>query len=126
MTDDAFLDSLQVLEEHGYVDVHRTFGSVIESAGSFNVTTLGLDLYAHSYIEDYDAMLTKVAVELVNGELRSDRQIAAETGVPRVIVDHVFDVFESQDLLRVSKMTGPNSHVHSISPRLGRMIQGGP
>lgn len=125
VTEEAFLDSLQVLQEHGYVDVHRTLGSGVEAASSFNVTPYGLDLYAQSYVEGYDAMLTQVVVELVNGELRTDRQIAAETGVPRVLVEHVFDVLESQGLLRVSKMTGPNSHVHSISPRLGRILQEG-
>jgi hypothetical protein len=43
MTDEAYLDSLQVLEEHGYIDIHRTMGSSLGGANSFSVTTLGLD-----------------------------------------------------------------------------------
>jgi hypothetical protein len=122
MTAEAYLDSLGVLEEHGYLDVHRTLGSGIEAASSFNITIGGLDLYAQTFIDEYDAMLTKVVVELVNGELRTDRQIATQTGVQRVLVEHVFDVLASRGLLKVSKTTGPNSHVFSVSPQLGRML----
>lgn len=122
VTEQAYLDSLDVLEEHWCVKVHRTLGAGIDGASSFSLTTLGFEEYAKAFIEGYDAVLTKVAVELVNTERRTDRQIASETGVPRVVVEHVFDVLESQGLVKVSKMTGPNSHVHYISPQLGRML----
>ena len=105
------------------MEVHRTFGSGIEAANSFNLTVAGLDLYAQEFIPGYDEMLTKVVVELVNGERESDRQIAEATGVQRMLVEHVFDVLESRGLVSVSKMTGPNSHVHNISPQLKRMLQ---
>jgi hypothetical protein len=75
-----------------------------------------------NFIDGYDAMLTKVVVELVNTDRRTDRQIATEIGVPRVLVEHVFDVLASRGLLKVSKTTGQNSHVHSVSPQLGRML----
>lgn len=58
--------------------VHRTLGSGVEAPNSFNVTPYGLDLHAQGYVEGYDAMLTQVLVELVNGELRTDRQFAAD------------------------------------------------
>ena len=123
VTPDAFLDSLHVLEDHWYVEVHRTLGSGIEAAGSFNITVAGLDLYATEYILGYDAMLTKVVAELVNGGEAGDRQIAETTGVQRLLVEHIFDVLESRGLLRVSKMMGPNSHAFNISPQLKRMLQ---
>jgi hypothetical protein len=46
VTEDAFLDSLQVLEEQYFAEVHRTMGSGIEAASSFQLTTAGMDLYA--------------------------------------------------------------------------------
>ena len=62
-------------------------------------------------------MLTKVAVELVNGELRSDRQIAAETRVPRVIVEHVFDLLESQDAaMRTARAWSPRPATDIATP----------
>lgn len=123
VTPDAFLESLQVLEDHWYVEVHRTLGSGVEAASSFSMTVAGLDLYAQEFIPGYGEMLTKVVVELVNGEKAGDRQIAEATGVQRMLVEHNFDVLESRGLVRVSKMTGPNSHAHYVSPQLKRMLQ---
>lgn len=122
VTERAYLDSLDVLEEHWYIRVHRTLGAGLDGASSFSLTTSGLDEYARNFIEGYDMMHTTVVAELVNTDQRADRQIAAETGVPRVLVEHIFDVFESRGLVKVSKTTGPNSHVHHVSPQLGRML----
>ncbi len=124
VAEEAFLESLRVLEDHWYVEVHRTLGSGIAAAGSFSLTVAGLDLYASEFVPEYDEMLTKVVVELVNGEKASDREIAEATGIPRVLVEHFFDVLESRGLLRVSKMYGPTSHVFDVSPQLKRLLQG--
>jgi hypothetical protein len=121
VTPDAFLESLHVLEDHWYVEVHRTMGSGIDAASSFNITVAGLDLYAQEFIAGYRAMLTKVVAELVNGDMAGDRQIAEATGVQRMLVEHIFDVLESRGLPKVSKMTGPSSHIFNISPQLKRM-----
>jgi hypothetical protein len=79
----------------------------------------GLDLF----LPGYDEMMTKVVVELVNGEKSGDREIANATGVQRAVVEHVFDVLVSRNLVRVTRMSGPNSHVFDVSPQLKRMLQ---
>jgi hypothetical protein len=122
LTEPAYLDSLDVLEEHWYIRVHRTLGAGLDGASAFSLTTTGLEEYARNFIEGYETMQTTVVAELVNTDHRADRQIAAETGVPRVLVEHIFDVLESRGLVKVSKTTGPNSHVHHVSPQLGRML----
>jgi hypothetical protein len=70
-------------------------------------------------------MVTKVIVELVNEGKEDDGSIADATGLQRVIVEHVFEVLESKGLLRLTKMTGPHSFVHNVSPRLKRLLQDG-
>jgi TIR domain len=122
LAEQAYLDSLDVLEEHWYIRVHRTLGAGLDGASAFSLTTLGFDEYARNFIDGYDAMQTTVVAELVNTDRRADRQIAAETGIPRVLVEHILDVLESRGLVKVSKTTGPNSHVHHVSPQLGRML----
>jgi hypothetical protein len=125
VTPEAFLDSLQVLEEHGYADVHRTLGSGIEAASAFSITTVGLELYATNFVDAYDGMWRQVASDLVNSDRTTDGQIAAAQGIPRMLVEHIFDVFAAQGLVRVTKMTGPSSFVHNVSPQLGRMLAEG-
>lgn len=50
----ADVDSLDVLEEHWYIPVHRTFGAGID--GAFSLTALGLDEYVRNFIDGYDAL----------------------------------------------------------------------
>lgn len=122
VTQQAYLDSLDVLEERWYVRVHRTLGAGLDGARAFSLTTLGLGEYARNFIEGYETMQMMVVAELVNTDHRGDREIAAEASVPRVLVEHIFDLFESRGLVKVSKTTGPNSYVHHVSPQLGRIL----
>jgi hypothetical protein len=124
VTEEAFLESLQVLDERGYVKVHRTLGSGILSMGHFTITTLGMQEYARAFLPSYAELLEDVVAQLVNGERVTDRQIAGEIDVPRILVEHVFDVLQSRGLIKLSKTTGPNSHVIQVSPQLARMLQG--
>lgn len=125
VTTEAFLESLGVLEEHGLARVFRTLGSGIEGASAFDLTVLGFDRYVQEFVPGYDEMVTKVVVELVNEGKEDDSSIAEATGVPRVIVEHIFEVLESKGLLRITKMMGPHSFVHNVSPRLKRLLQDG-
>lgn len=126
ITEDALLESLQVLEEHGYVDIEGTYGPGISGMSAFNVTLIGLDEYAKAFVPDYDSTLERVFVRLVNGSgTASDRALATELERSRLLVEHVLDVLAARGLIKVTKMTGPNTVVDYVSPQLGRLLQTG-
>ena len=82
----------------------------------------GFEEYATNFLADYDRIVESIVVELVNTQDRSDRQIAGAIGAPRVVLAHVLDVLASQQLVEVSKTTGPNSFVGRVSPQLARRL----
>jgi hypothetical protein len=122
LSEEALLDSMRILEDHGLVEVHRTLGSGIEAASSFSLTgrLRSLRLRVHAGVERNG---DEGRAEFVNGGEAGDRLIAEETGVQRVVVEHIFDVLESRGLVRVTRMSGPSSHVFDVSPQLKRLLE---
>ena len=98
---DAVLESLQVLEEHGYLDIHKTFGQGILGMSAFTVTILGLDEYARAFVPNYDEIVERVVIQLVNVTSRdTDGAIAKEIDAKRLLVEHVLDVLQARGLVR--------------------------
>lgn len=127
ITEEGLLESLQVLEEHGYVDIHATMGPGISGMSAFSVTLNGLDEYVRAFVPDYDATFERIVVQLVNasGSGSSDRALATEIDTSRLIVEHVLDILAARGLIKVTKMSGPNTAVDYVSPQLGRLLQEG-
>lgn len=124
--EDALLESLQVLEEHGYVDIEGTFGLGISGMSAFSVTLSGMDEYVRAFHPDYDLTFERIVGRLVNGTgPGSDRGVAIEIDTSRLLVEHVLDVLAARGLIRLTKMSGPNTMVDYISPQLGRLLQEG-
>jgi hypothetical protein len=119
----GLLESLHVLEEQGYVRVHATLGAGISGMSAFTITTPGFDSYLRGCRAGYDQTVERIAGDLVNAGSGSDRAIADRVGAPRVVVEHIFDLFDAQGLVRLTKMSGPNTDVHYVSPQLKRALQ---
>jgi hypothetical protein len=124
VTAEAFLESLEVLEGRGFIDVVRTFGRGIEGMSAFFLTTLGFAEFARAFLPDYNATVTAVAAQLVNNGGGDDRSIATELHQPRALIENIIDLFVAQGLLRATKTTGPSTFVHWVSPDLRRALRG--
>lgn len=126
ITEHGLLESLQILEAHGYVKVHQTAAKGIAGRSAFTVTPLGLEEYAQAFIRGYDKIVEQVVSQLVNAPERgTDGRIAKEIDSRRLLVEHVLDTLEAQGLVRLTKMSGPTTWAHYVSPQLGRLLQEG-
>ena len=126
ISEEALLESLQILEEHGYVDIVRTMSTGISGMLAFTITLHGMEEYARTFIPDYDTIVERVVVQLVNGSGRdTDSGIADEVGTTRLLAEHVLDVLAARGLIQSTKMTGPTTLVTNVSPQLGRILQDG-
>jgi TIR domain len=125
ITEEAFLESLQVLEEHGYIEVARTFGAGISGMSAFTVTLAGLEEYASAFVPQYDDLAQRVIAELVNApDQVTDGAIGRAIDAPRLLVEHILDMLDARGLVKLTKLTGPSTPVFSVSPQLGRLLQG--
>lgn len=113
-------DSMAMLEQHHHIKISHTIGGRLDH---FRITTYGFDAYATTCIPNYQGIIKGVVSALVNKQLTDNLSIASELSQPRLLVDHILDVLESNGHLKQSKSIGERQHVYSISPSLRRSLQ---
>jgi hypothetical protein len=113
------LQSLDILEEQGYVEVGRTIAMAHDG---IRITTAGLHEFAANFLPDYEQMIDRAASYLVLEGRGTDRAIAGELRKPRVLVENILDLFAAQDWIEASKVAGPTTYVHSVSPELSKEL----
>lgn len=112
-------DSLDILDRGGYIKLSKTFGA---GFSHYQVRTFGLDCYARAYLPDYDALIQKVIVSIVNNKLEENKAIQAHLGAPLLLVDHILDMLESHGHLRLAKVIGGLARIYDVSPALRRSL----
>ena len=122
---EKILESLEILDDKGYLNVSHYFGGGSERWGChYTITTFGFEEYCRAYIGDYGEMKMKIASQLVNSDLRSNDKIARETGISKCIVSHVITQFADDGYVTLgSVMTGALFHVLDVSSSLRRALR---
>lgn len=115
-------DCIEVLEQNGYLDVSRYFGSGEDYSCDYRVTTHGLDRFTRTYIPDYSETLDKAVSLIVNEGANSNFAIQEKIGKPIVIINHILDVLESNDHVKLSKTLDGAVHIYNISASLRRAL----
>lgn len=116
-------DCIEVLEQNGYLDVSRFIGGSGDNYSChFRVTTYGLDNYARSYIVDYSETLEKVISLIVNEGINSNSKIQEKIDKSIVIINHILDVLESNNHVKLSKTIDDRVQIYEVSASLRRAL----
>jgi hypothetical protein len=123
LTQDQVLESLQVLDADGLIDLHRTMGQGIDSMSSFELTWSGLDTYARTFVAEYESMAKAVVSYLAGSgkDQGTDEDVALAVSGPRLLVLHVMHLLDAQGLLTLAESMGPWTHYINPSPKLHRL-----
>jgi hypothetical protein len=116
---EEFQDSLLVLAEHRLIEKGRT---VAPFPVYFMPRTSGLEEYFKAFVPGYAELKRRIAVLLLNTELRENKELATETGEPIVSVTHVLRQLEAEGLIKTSGAIGGLVWARDISPRLKRLL----
>lgn len=115
-------DCIEVLEKNGYLDVSRYLGGGDNYACDYKVTTYGLDSYAKSYISNYSEILDKAISLIVNEGANSNAALQEKLNKPIIIINHILNVLESNDHVKLSKTIGGLVHIFNVSASLRRAL----
>ena len=117
-------DSIEILEQNGYIDIsiYMRDGGDNYACHYYKVTTYGFDNYAQSYLTDYSPTIDRVVSLIVNEGVKINLLIQEKIDQPIVIINHILDVLESNDHLKLIKMTGGTVQIHHVSASLRRLI----
>jgi len=117
--EEAVWDSLEVLDHGGLLKLHRVLGG---PPPHLEMTPLGLERFAETYVVDYEAMKTQVIAYIVNNNMRSVVEIATTLGKPVPLIKHIFQLLEMNGYVKVSREFGPSQRISSVSPTLKRLL----
>ena len=123
ITESEIMETQEVLEGRGLVEVHRTIGPPY--VYSMKVTPMGFDLFARECVPDYSKICADVGRCLVRKEHMNNRSMAQALNLPLRITDHIFESFEYNGLIRYSESIGGGLHmnVYWVSPELRRELE---
>jgi hypothetical protein len=115
---EALTDSLQVLENHHYIELHWSNAGIIY----MKATHYGFEQYAKAYIPNYQSIIYEIAHLILNTETATFSGISTAINQPEHLVEHILDSMENRKLVTLSKWM-QDGRVQSASPELRRKFQ---
>jgi hypothetical protein len=123
VSESQIMESLEVLDNRGYIQLHRTMGP--PHVDAFSVQSFGFDYYVAAAIPEFDRLCTSVARLLVQGETMSHRGIAQELQQKPFLIEHIFRLLGSRGLIKYAESIGGGLHMDAfwVSPELRRGLE---
>ena len=119
ISEELLSESLNILSEEYYINAQKVIGGEIVMV---EITTFGFDQYVKVFIKEYDKILMSIISEIVNKDVNSNLELSQNLNIEKVIVDHVLNILEQKNYLKLAKMMGGESVIHNLSPQLKRLL----
>lgn len=119
---EVFLDSLEILEQHGYLVIKRLAGGCPRGIGVIQATLNGTMVYARAYLPETEEHIRAVALAILNHEIRDETAIAQFTGLKQFLVGQFLKLFESRGWIKTSSSLN-DTFIFSVAPSMKRAIQ---
>jgi serine/threonine protein kinase len=116
------LEALEILDGRGYIEPHKVFGGDFPF-NIYAITTFGFQEYAKAYVEDYNALVDEVIVQIVRHEKEDNFSIREALSQQQLLVDHILDVLERNGFVKLSKTLGGGVKVYGVSAELKRRVK---
>lgn len=118
------LDSIEVLEDEGYFSVSYSTGGGPDHWGChYQVTLFGFEEYCKSYISDYGEIIDKTAGLIANEEVNTNLQLTESIGIPLMVSNHLFRLFENNSYIKLSEEMGERIYAYEVSAKLRRALR---
>lgn len=123
LTKQQILDSIEVLEADGLFKVSRYMGGGSERFGCYiQVTPYGFQKYCSAEVDNYEQLKELCAGLIVNEGVHDNQSLAKRAGAQPRLIEHILDVFESNELISMSRYLGGNIEIHSVHAKFRRML----
>jgi|694.fasta_scaffold66893_2 hypothetical protein len=123
LTKQQILDSIEVLDAGGVLDVSRYIGGGPGRYGChIRVTPLGFEKYCSAELDNYEQLKSQCAGLIVNEGVHDNQALADRTGAQLRLIEHLLDVFETNGLVSTSRYLGGNIAIHSVHAKFRRLL----
>jgi len=118
------IESIEILENHGYLNVSHTIGGGSEHWGwHYTVTLSGFEKYCKAYITDYGQIVDKCAGLIVNNEASSNYELRDSLNIPLTVASHIINLLEHNGFVKVSGEIGVRISIYEVSAKLRRAMR---
>lgn len=115
-------DCIEVLENHGYLNVVKQGGIGDSYRCRYKVTPFGFDNYARAYIDDYSTIMDRIVSAIVNEDINNNNDLVSKVGESLIIVNHILDVLELNDHIKLIKTASDMVLITHIAASLRRSL----
>ena len=117
VSEEAAGESLVILAKRGYAKR--------EIADNYFVTPSGFEAYLKAHRPNYESLLRKFASNAVNEDMYADEAFAASLKVPRVLLEHIVEVFEDRKWILVDHVQAGRWQIvqGGVSPEMKRWLE---
>jgi hypothetical protein len=120
MSDEEISDSLEVLGEHGAIELQHLIGGKISG---IRLRTPSLNTFLQQEFPDYERHVEHVMAKIVNENLTTNATLALAAGLPAQIVNHIMDMLEWRGFVKVIRTIGGGMQISYVSPQLRRALR---
>jgi hypothetical protein len=118
---EAFLDSLEILEELGYIKIGRVLGGIPRGISHVRPTLNGFMVFARANLPEMEEHIRGVGLAILNENLLTAEEITATTDIAPFVVDNLLDLFVSRGWIELSK-TLSGTYILRLSPSMRRAL----
>lgn len=122
LTKQQILDSIEILDADGYLNVSHHLGGPDRFGCHLRVTSYGYEKYCTAEVDNYGQLKEQCAGLIVNEGVYDNKSLADRTETQIRLIDHILDIFESNSLIATSKYSGGNIAIHNVHAKFRRML----
>lgn len=124
LTKKQILESIEILGSDGYIKVNHYIGGGPDRFGChYRLTILGFEKYCESEVDDYKYIKSRCAGYVVNEGINDNKTLSEKTGAKIRLINHILDIFESKNLIKVGRYLDGTIQIHHVSASFRRMLE---
>ena len=117
------LDSIDILEDAGLLEVSRSFGGGPDHWGChYRVTLLGFQTFCEAYVDRFDTILNDCAGLIVNKGVRTNFELVDQLGIDLMVANHVIRLLVNNDCVQISGRNSDRIYIWDVKAKLRRML----
>ncbi len=117
------MESLEILEDQGYLSLSHYMGGGPEAWGChYRVTLFGYEKYCKAYIPNYAEIQNTIVSAIVNEQIYTNQELSSKLDIPVVITTHVVKLLENNSYIKASGELGGRIAIYFVSAKLRRAL----
>lgn len=116
-------DSIEILEEHGYIEVSRTSVSDFEDYNCYyKISPRGFKEFGEAYLDEYSIIFDKIVSAVINEKFESNLELQSKLDLPIYLINQTLELLHLHGYITLVKAIGGDTLITDVSASLRRSL----